>query len=224
MLYCCCLSCNIFQMSDVSVTLDALKISDDKDYEPPEYEESVISPDDSASKVGKTDDTTSVITVTSITSSTTKGQKDELYKRAMKKIIVLEAKIEELTEKLAAYGGSPLKRKKKNVEFNMTIWTTRITDTGYFKSNNGKSVFNSNAARLAYITSLMDFYNTELSSSTTFDDLFEKVNGKYPAFQSLLDAVPVPRDFVGCSLLLDGEKKVTSKYVKVAPEMSMAKM
>ncbi len=175
-------------MSDVSVALDSLKISDNDDL--PEYEESEIGPDDSASKIGKTD-AKSVISVasdTSVTSSTQKQLKDELYKRALKKIQALEAKIEELTEKLASYSGSPLKRKKKDVEFNMTVWNTRITETGYFKANGGKSVFNTNAARLSYISSLMDFYNTELSSSTTFDELFEQINGKYPAFQSLLDA------------------------------------
>jgi hypothetical protein len=232
-------------MSELDSAIGALKISDKDD------EDLEIGPDDSASKVaekvaeatavsvasGKTD-TTSVISIASDASGTSVASQSSnqlitvLYKRAMKKITVLEDKIEELTEKLAqaTSSGSPLKRKKKDAEFNMTLWNTKITETGYFKSNGGKSVFNSNTARLAYVTLLMDFYNTsDFSTKTTFDTLFTKVNGKYPAFQSLLDAVPVPFDFgEGCSLLAEGSKKVTSKYVKVSVDpmaaMPMAAM
>ena len=209
-------------MSELDSAIGALKISDKDD------EVSEIGPDDSASKVGETD-TASVISIASDTPSVASSNEliSVLYKRAMKKVRVLEDKIEELTEKLAqaTYGGSPLKRKKKDAEFNMTLWNTQITETGYFKSNGGKSVFNSNTARLAYVTLLMDFYNTsDFSTKTTFDTLSTKVDGKYPAFQSLLDAVPVPYDFVGCSLLAEGSKKVTSKYVKVSAAPPMAAM
>jgi hypothetical protein len=79
----------------------------------------------------------------------------------MKKIEVLEAKIEELTKKLAACGeGSPLKRKKKEGEFNAATWSSRITKTGYFKIGHNKSAFHTNAARFAYINMLMEHYKT----------------------------------------------------------------
>jgi hypothetical protein len=204
-------------MSDVSVEIGALKISDDVD-ELPKYEESEVGPDDSASKI-------------SIASSATEVN-EQLLKMAMKKIQELENKIDELNEiieNLKQAGGSPLKRKKKDAEFNTTMWSTQITETGYFKANgSNNNVFSSNAARLAYIKMLMDFFNTsDFSTNTTFEELFTKVGDKYPKFQSLLDAVPVPSAFQGCNLI---EQNFTSKYVKVAPKqpetmaaMSMAK-
>jgi hypothetical protein len=183
-----------FQMSDVSVALESLKISDNDDI--PEFEESDGDFDDTASKLSG--------------ASSTKEVQSELLKMAMKKIQELENKIEEL----AAAGGSPLKRKKKDNEFRVSTWSSRITDSGFFKANGG-NVFKNNGARMAYINILMEYYKTSDFSQYTFDDLFNKdEDGDYPTFQALLDARPVPHDFEGCNLV--GKNKLTSNHVKVA--------
>jgi hypothetical protein len=198
-------------MSDVSVALDSLKISDDQDYEPPEYE-SEIGQDDSASNVSAP------------STASTKQALVQLLSMSMKKIQVLEAKIEELTEKLASYGvGSPLKRKKKECEFNASMWSSRITKTGYFKVGLNKSAFRTNGARFAYINILMEHYKTSDFSKYTFDEVFENDgDDNYPIFQALLDARPVPHDFEECNLT--GKNKLTSDFIKVAAEMPMAAM
>ncbi len=55
-------------------------------------------------------------------------------------------------EKLAAYGNSPLKSKKKDGEFNASTWSSGITKTGYFKMGTANA-FHTSAARFAYINS-----------------------------------------------------------------------
>jgi hypothetical protein len=203
-----------FQMSDVSVALDSLKISDNDDI--PEFEESEIAPEDSASTAPSTASTKEALT--------------HLLTMSMKKIEVLETKLEEMAEKLAACGGgSPLKRKKKEGEFNAATWSARITKTGYFKVGHNKSAFHTNAARFAYINILMEHYKTSDFSKYTLDEVFEKDDdGDYPIFQALLDARPVPHDFEECNLT--GKNKLTSDFIKVAAApppmaaMSMAAM
>ena len=143
-------------MSDVGVALDKLKISENDDL--PEYEESEIGPEDSASKI-------------SASNSSTKEAQTHLLIMAMKRIEVLEAKNEELTEKLAVCGeGSPLKRKKKEGEFNAATWSSRISKTGYFNVGHNKRAFHTNLARFAYINILMEHYKTSDFSKYTLDE------------------------------------------------------
>ena len=143
-----------FQMSDVSVPLHSLKISDD-DCELPKYEDSEIGPDDSASKQGQRTDGGPG---SDASTASTKEARAQLLLMAMKKIEELENKIEELSEKQAAYGDSPpLKRKKKAAEFNAAAWSSRITKTGYFNVGH-KRAFHSNGARFAYIDMVMEHY------------------------------------------------------------------
>ena len=195
-------------MSDVGVALDKLKISDNDDL--PEYEESEIGPEDSASKI-------------SASNSSTKEAQTHLLIMAMKRIEVLEAKNDDLTEKLAAAsGGSPLKRKKKEGEFNVSTWSARITTTGFFKANGG-NVFNHNGARMAYVNMLMEHYKTSDFSKYTLDEIFEQDDDDdYPIFQALLNERPIPHDFDGCNLI--GKNKLTSNHVKVAVVSPMAAM
>jgi hypothetical protein len=190
-------------MPDVSVVLDSLKISDNDD-ELPKFEDSDIGPDDSASKIS--------------VASSTKEVQAELLQMAMKRIQELENKLDDLT----AAGGSLLKRKKKENEFNVSTWSSLITETGYFKAHGG-NVFNTNGARMPYINILMEHYKTSDFSKYTFDDLLKKNDdGDNPTFQALLDARPIPHDFDGCNLT--GKNKLTSNHVKVAVETPMAAM
>ena len=188
-------------MSELDSAIGSLKISEDEEL--PEYE-SEIGPDDSASKVSAP------------STASTKEALKQLLTMAMKKIEDLENKVDEMSEKQAAYGGSPLKRKKKEGEFNAATWSSRITKTGYFKANGGNA-FHTNAARFAYINMLMEHYKTSDFSKYTLDEVFEgDEDDNYPIFQALLDARPVPHDFEECNLI--GKSKLTSDFIKVAAE------
>jgi hypothetical protein len=192
----CCSSCIFFRCSAIG----SLKISDEiPDFKAEQPEPSDIEADDSASKI-------------SIASST-KDVQNELLLMAMKKIQELENKIDELNEKQAAFGGSPLERKKKDGEFSVSTWSSRITETGYFKGNGG-NVFNTNGARMAYINMLMEHYKTSEFSHFFLDERFEEKDDEYPTFQALLNARPIPHDFEGCNLT--GKNRLTSNYVKVS--------
>jgi hypothetical protein len=201
-------------MSELDSAIGSLKISED--YEPPEYE-SEIGPDDSASKISVP------------STASTKDALKHLLTMAMKKIEDLENKVDEMSEKQAAYGGSPpLKRKKKVNEFNAAAWSSRITKTGYFKANGGNA-FHNTSARFAYIDMLMEHYKTSDFSNYTLDEVFEEDDDdNYPIFQALLDARPVPHDFEDCNLI--GKNKLTSDFIKVAAKpppmaaMTMAAM
>jgi hypothetical protein len=202
-------------MSDVSVPLHSLKISDDGEL--PEFVDSEVGPDgseihpdDSASKQGRRGPASDA------SNASTKEARAQLLLMAMKKIEELENKIEELSEKQAAYGESPpLKRKKKACEYSAAAWSSRITKTGYFKVGHNKSAFHTNGARFAYIDMLMEHYMTSDFSKYTLDEIFEEDEDEsYPIFQALLDARPVPHDFEECNLI--GKNKLTSDFIKVA--------